>query len=104
MQHTLFSDQLHIHIDSKGAEITSVRNKDGLEFIWQADPNIWPRHAPILFPIVGKLKDGTFIYDDKEYELGQHGFARDKEFELIEKKDTSCTFQLCSDEIGRASC
>lgn len=95
--HTLCSDKLTVIIDPAGAEITSVKSGDGVEFIWQARPEVWPRHAPVLFPIVGKLKNNTYFFDDKAYELGQHGFARDLRFILAEASAAHCTFELSSD-------
>lgn len=94
----LQSEQLAVSINSFGAEMCSVKNPEGLEFIWQANKEIWPRHAPVLFPIVGKLKDNTFVYKTRSYELAQHGFARDSEFELLNATNDSCTFQLVSDK------
>ena len=96
MINALRSSFLTVSINSLGAEICSVKNTNGLEFIWQADAEIWARHAPVLFPIVGKLKDNSFIFENNTYELPQHGFARDLEFELLEKNNSSCTFQLSS--------
>ena len=90
----LNSEELSIEIQTLGAEISSVKSKTGLEYIWQADPSIWGRHAPILFPIVGKLKDSTYTYEKKEYSLSQHGFARDSNFNLIGKTENSLVFLL----------
>jgi len=97
MKHKLLSDTLEVHVNFLGAEIESVKNKSGLEFIWQANKEVWPRHAPVLFPIVGKLKDNSFTYNSRVYELGQHGFARDYAFELIAGDHRYCTFQLRPD-------
>ncbi|MBL7931460.1 MAG: aldose 1-epimerase family protein, partial [Bacteroidia bacterium] len=97
MSVVLSSENLRVKILSKGAEVCSVKNKKGLEFIWQADENVWPRHAPVLFPIVGKLKENTFFYGTTPYSLGQHGFARDRDFILTKSDDASCTFELHSD-------
>jgi galactose mutarotase-like enzyme len=94
MQSKLISKDLEVTINYFGAEVCSVKNKEGLEFIWQAQKDVWARHAPVLFPIVGKLKDNFFIYDEKRYELPQHGFARDMEFDLLEKSETTLRFQL----------
>ncbi|MBA2610915.1 MAG: aldose 1-epimerase family protein [Bacteroidetes bacterium] len=94
MQTEIKSSFLAIKINSFGAEVCSVKNNNGLEFIWQADKAVWARHAPVLFPIVGKLKDSFFLYKNKKYELPQHGFARDMEFTLVEQKENACTFQL----------
>jgi galactose mutarotase-like enzyme len=101
MKTILKSNHLDIMISSFGAEISSVKNKEGLEFIWQANKEVWPRHAPVLFPVVGKLKGNKFIFEDIPYELGQHGFARDREFELIHENADSCVFQLKSDEQSK---
>src|SRR6185503_14956758 len=101
MNAVLRSQEIVVTIGPSGAEICSVKNTEGLEYIWQANKEVWPRHAPVLFPIVGKLKNNKFIFENKSYELSQHGFARDKEFELIEANQDSCTFQLKSDEQSK---
>lgn len=86
---------LSIKINLKGAELSSFYNKkDGIEHVWQADANIWARHAPILFPIVGKVKNDEYYVGDKKYKLTQHGFARDSIFELDKKTDTKAVFKL----------
>ncbi len=94
MKYQLHSKNLSIEIQSHGAELSSVKSIDGIEYIWQADPAVWGRHAPILFPIVGKLKDSKYKYDQKVYELSQHGFARDSKFTLIGKTSNSLVFLL----------
>ncbi len=94
MQTEIRSNLLTVKINSFGAEVCSVKNNSEVEFIWQADKDVWARHAPVLFPIVGKLKDNFFIHEEIRYGLPQHGFARDCEFELTEKKEDGCTFQL----------
>lgn len=72
-------------INLKGAEITSlIELNNNYQFIWQANPKIWARHAPILFPIVGKLKNNQYQFNNQFYDLNQHGFARDLNFELLE--------------------
>ncbi|MCE3226345.1 MAG: hypothetical protein K0S32_896 [Bacteroidetes bacterium] len=92
----LTSSFLDVTINSQGAELCSVKNKQGFEYIWQADKAVWARHAPVLFPIVGKLKDNYFLYENKKFELPQHGFARDMQFELMSSSVNCCTFQLVS--------
>ena len=83
----LQNNVLSIKVNSCGAELCSVISaKFQIEYIWQADEKNWARHAPILFPIDGKLKDGKYTYQSKEYELPQHGFAIDNEFICIEEK------------------
>ena len=97
MNYKLHSDKLSVSINSKGAELSSVV-RDGLEYIWQAKPEVWPRHAPVLFPIVGRLKNNTFVHNGKGYTLPQHGFARDKEFSLVGQGPNEISFGLVSSE------
>lgn len=75
--------------------------KNGLEFLWQANPKVWGRHAPVLFPIVGKLKDNQYSHNGETYTMGQHGFARDRNFELIEKTEQKLTMVLKADELSK---
>jgi galactose mutarotase-like enzyme len=96
MQHQLTSNQLQVLVNKAGAEIASIKNKHGLEYIWQGNKAIWARHAPVLFPIVGKLKENAFLFRHQNYSLSQHGFARDMDFTLIESKPDSCLFELTS--------
>lgn len=92
---TLENDQLKVQIKEMGAELSSVIDrKSGFEFIWQADEKYWGRHAPVLFPIVGRLKENKYEYMGKTYEMRQHGFARDSVFELEEKNANSAVFSL----------
>jgi galactose mutarotase-like enzyme len=87
-------------VSAQGAELCSLRNADGLEFIWQAGPQ-WPRHAPLLFPIVGRLKGDQLRHRGKTYPMTQHGFARDMRFEWVERGETSCTLVLVDNEQTR---
>ncbi|MHA8138643.1 aldose 1-epimerase family protein [Lactobacillaceae bacterium Scapto_B20] len=98
MVFTLSNDNLTITVNSKGAELNSVKGDNGIEYLWQGDPNFWGRHAPILFPIVGRLKNDQYEYDGNRYHLGQHGFARDMEFILNEQTNDSITMELNADE------
>ena len=72
--------------------------KDGVEYLWQADPEYWKRHSPVLFPIVGSLWEGVYRYEGKEYRMGQHGFARDMDFSLLRKSGDEVWYRLVSDE------
>lgn len=96
--HILQNNCLWVTVNSKGAELTSLKNKRGQELLWQADKDIWPRHAPVLFPIVGKLKDNLYTYNNNTYTLSQHGFARDKEFVLVEQSESALRFELTANE------
>lgn len=78
----LKNEQLTICISEKGAELQSIKDSDGREYMWQAGPQ-WPRHSPILFPIVCSVNNNTYVVDGKEYHLPRHGFARDAEFRVM---------------------
>ncbi len=100
---TLQNEFLAINIQSLGAELTSVKERSSqLEYMWQADPAYWKRHAPILFPIVGQLKDNQYSFMGQSYTLSRHGFARDKEFDILEQSSTVIRFVLKDDESTRA--
>ncbi|SCB71930.1 aldose 1-epimerase family protein [Weissella bombi] len=95
----LENENISVIISELGAELTSVTNREsGLEYMWTADPNFWGRHAPNLFPIVGRLKGDRYKYRDKTYFMTQHGFARDNEFDLVEKTSTYARFRLVDTE------
>lgn len=98
------NDKICATFDRKGAELVSLKDvATGLEFLWQADADFWGRHAPILFPIVGKLKGDKYIYDEKEYALSQHGFARDQVFRVQSETPNSLSFSLSSNEETKES-
>lgn len=90
------SDRLSATIKADGAELCSLKNADGLELIWQAGPQ-WPRHAPVLFPIVGRLKDDQLRHRGKTYPMTQHGFARDIRFTCLQHEPNFCRFVLADD-------
>ena len=72
------NEQLEVGVNSKGAELVSILYlKDNVEHVWQADPDVWGRHAPVLFPIVGQVANGEYHVGGEKYHLSQHGFARD---------------------------
>lgn len=85
-------------INSKGAELISLKDKNNREYIWEGNPEFWGKHSPVLFPIVGTLKNNCFTYNDKEYHLLRHGFARDYDFELIHQTENQVVFSLISNE------
>ena len=88
---------LSIEIDKHGAELKSVV-KNGFEYMWCGDKKYWSRTSPVLFPFVGGLKDKKYILNGKHYPMGQHGFARDCDFELSESSQNSVTYILKSNE------
>lgn len=95
----LENNDIKVSLKETGAELASLYSKKtNLEYLWNADEKHWPRHSPVLFPIVGGLIDDKFTYKGKEYSLMKHGFARDTAFELESESDTEATFVLKSNE------
>lgn len=94
---------LSASVDGKGAQLRSIRSlKTGREYIWSADPEIWGRSAPILFPAVGRMYKDGYIYDGKRYSMSKHGFMRDEQLFLKEKTDANMTFSYSpTDKIKR---
>ena len=95
MIYSLENSSIKITASTHGGEIHSITNKiDGTEYLWNGNAEYWKYHAPILFPIVGKVVDSKYRVDGKTYELPQHGLARTSEFSLFSKTDNAVTFQL----------
>lgn len=97
MNTTISNSSLKASIKQAGAELFSITDHQNKEYIWEGNPSFWGKHSPVLFPIVGTLKNNTYTINGKEYQLPRHGFARDMEFELIAKTENSATFSLQSD-------
>jgi len=96
---TIQNQILSFTVSAHGAELTSLRGiKDGHEYLWQADQKIWPRSAPVLFPIVGKLVKNQYTVDGLHFSLTQHGFARDREFTKVEQTNSALVYELRSDD------
>lgn len=95
---TIKNTYLTIQTKANGAELTSLKsNKTGVEYLWQADPEFWARHAPVLFPFVGKSWQDTYRTSDGSlYKMPQHGFARDMHFVLFSQDETSIMYLLKS--------
>ena len=92
---TLENEELLITVDRHGAELTRIYDKKaGRELLWGADPAVWNRHAPVLFPFVGKSFDGKYTHEGKEHGITPHGFARDMEFEPLLCDMDECWFRL----------
>ncbi|EQC2109125.1 aldose 1-epimerase family protein [Listeria monocytogenes] len=99
----LENEVLLVEMKTAGAELTRIFHKDtGLEYLWNADSKFWGRHSPVLFPTVGRLVEDTYLVDGKPYHLGQHGFARDRDFQVIEQTEKSVRFELDADEDSLA--
>ena len=93
---TISNDKLSVSISEKGAELQSVQY-NSLEYLWQAKA-AWTKHSPVLFPVIGELKDGKYIFENKEYKMSRHGFAWNKIFKASQASGTSAIFTLTSDE------
>lgn len=95
----LENDKIKVEIDSFGAEVKSVMNKkECKEYMWYGNPKFWGRTSPVLFPFVGSLKDKKYRWQGKEYSMGQHGFARDNEFQIISSNENEIWFSFSSNE------
>ncbi|RIJ36850.1 aldose 1-epimerase family protein [Pontibacter oryzae] len=99
MLYFLENENYKIGVDTLGAELHHFIKKDeNLELIWQADPEVWAGHAPNLFPIVGELPAQKYNFENETFEMKRHGFARRKEFKLVDQKDDKLVFELTEDE------
>jgi len=101
MKTSISNSKLTIAVNHHGAELSSITDAKGLEYLWQADPAIWPRQAPQLFPIIGKLKNDSFKHKGETYSLSSHGLARDMKFELVSQSENSLHFQLLATDETR---
>ena len=96
----LKNKNMEIGINYHGAELKSLKN-NGTEYLWCGDPAFWNRSSPVLFPFVGGVKDGVSRHEGTEYRIGQHGFARDRDFELVSQTEDTVWFGLSDDEESR---
>lgn len=96
----LENELLVVTINPVGAELSGIHSKvTGKEYLWNADPKVWASHAPVLFPIIGALKNNTYSYKGKEYQLPKHGFIRNNsDVQLISQTSDSATFGLSTSE------
>ena len=94
---TLRNDILTVEVSEHGAELQSIR-KGTTEYLWQGDPAYWGRRSPVLFPIVGSVWEKRYKVGEKVYEMGQHGFARDKDFRLVSQTESEVRYRLESSE------
>ena len=93
------NDELIAEFKSLGAECQRLYSKKTkTEFLWSGDKAYWRRHAPILFPIIGRLKENVYHYEGKTYSMSSHGFARDSEFEVFAQSKEMISFVLKANE------
>lgn len=91
----LENENIKVSIARLGAELRSIKSKTtDLEYLWDGDPAYWPKFSPVLFPVIGGLIDGKYIFEDKTYELPRHGFAREHEFEYLQVSEEEVLFTL----------
>lgn len=98
---TLRNSEMEVQVSSKGGELVSLRDAEQTEYIWIGDATYWKRHAPQLFPCIGRLTNNQYRMDGALHEMGQHGFLRDYELMKVEESETSLHLQLQSDASTR---
>jgi len=99
---TLKNKTLKATFKTKGAELIGLTNGK-VEYIWKGDPVFWGKHSPVLFPIVGELKNNSFFYQNNQYHLCKHGFARDMEFTVLKHNKETIVFDLKQDTKTRVN-
>ena len=98
----LKTEQLSVQFQTCGGALSSIKDKDGIEYLWQGDPTYWSGQAPVLFPICGSVRNDTVLYDQEDGsqvtgKIPRHGLVRKKEFELVEQTENSVTFAIEDD-------
>ena len=97
MKISLENEHLRLTFAKKGAELQQISGRDsGIEYLWSGDPNFWGKFSPVLFPIIGALKNNSYLFEGKTYELSRHGFARDMYFEYQKFSEHEIVFTLNS--------
>lgn len=95
----LENEKIKIEVDTQGAQLQQLILKErDKNYLWHGDSKYWGRKAPVLFPIVGRLKNDQYQYNGQKYRMTQHGFARDNKFELIEQNKNSLIYALEENE------
>ena len=95
MKYSIENEILKVTVLDRGSQICSVIHKgDGVEHIWQADPNVWGKHGPILFPHCGGLTDGVMNAKGNTYKYTKHGFAKEMAFSLAEQTENQLVLEL----------
>ncbi|NLI22967.1 MAG: aldose 1-epimerase family protein [Clostridiales bacterium] len=97
---TIQNEFLTVSVSSLGAELQSIRDKNGVERLWQGDPQFWASRAPILFPVAGGFREDCYVMGDKRYPMPKHGFVRKLEWQVEAAHDTSVTFLMTARHEG----
>lgn len=98
---TIRSEFLTVDIEDAGAQLASVRDRNGTEYLWQGDSAVWPRRAPLLFPVIARLKDGQYTLDGRTYTIPIHGFSHSAPFIVTEQSEARVSFQYSDTEETR---
>lgn len=101
MIYTIKNELLTIDINDEGAELFSIKDKDGTEYLWQGDPAYWVRRSPTLFPFVGRLVDGCYTFKGKKYEMNIHGFLKESLLTVVSQSEDAIVFSLVDNETTR---
>lgn len=101
MIHIIKSQEISVCIDTLGAQLISIKDKEGLEYIWQRNPDVWGRSSPILFPVVGRCRKGILNVCGKDFEMPTHGFASSTEMQVFEKKENRISFVMKADSDSK---
>ncbi|MEG0913181.1 MAG: aldose 1-epimerase family protein [Oscillospiraceae bacterium] len=102
MDYYISSNCLTVTISSAGAELQSIKSSDGTEYLWNGDEKYWKKHAPNLFPYIGRFTSGKYTYKVKEYQMPRHGFIIGTEMSVSQSSDTSITFSYADCEQTHA--
>lgn len=92
------SPQLRAEVSADGAELVRLQDEQGHDWLWNGDPAFWTGRSPLLFPIVGRVRNDRIHINGMQYELPRHGFARTSRFEVEEANPSQCCLRLCSSE------
>ena len=103
MIYTICNSALTACIDETGAQLISLKDKNGTEYIWQRDPAVWSSCSPLLFPIIGNLRNGKTVIDGKTYEIPKHGPVRSLSFHLKEQGNEFVTLGVTIRTFQKAS-
>jgi galactose mutarotase-like enzyme len=102
MRITIQNVRVRAVIHPIGAELQELKDlQSGVNYLWSGDPAYWGKYSPVLFPIVGALKENTYFYKGRQYSLPRHGFARERSFECIDQSPESASFLLTADATTR---
>ena len=102
LRYKISNGTLTAEISAFGAQLRSLKDKNGKEYMWEANPDIWPKSAPIMFPICGGLKEDAFYHNGKRYDLPKHGFGCSYDYILVSHTDTAVSLKIVSTDETRA--